>query len=166
MNLDLKTKESCMKRNITCLRSFSFGNILLKQLIISWCSSDEIENESQGRNFIIISTGMLHKNSQTRSACSLNEYLSISKGKTCTTINYQPQLTFSRKYHVVMGFEERAQKCCNFMQTFTNNLLVRQIHEISHYRISLSDKSEPPSNNSSQNLASTLICKRFLPKHY
>ena len=105
-----RQKESCMKKNITCLRSFSFGTIFLKQLIISWCSSGETEDESQGRNFVIISTGMLHKNSQTRSACSSNKYFSISKGKTCTTTNELATTYIGRKYHVVLGLEERTQQ--------------------------------------------------------
>jgi hypothetical protein len=41
-----------------------------------------MEFESHGRNFAIIFTGMLHKNCQTKDACSSSENFSISKGKT------------------------------------------------------------------------------------
>jgi hypothetical protein len=52
-------------------------------MCISCCSSVDIEEESQGRNSVIILTGMLHRNCHTRKACSSNENFSISKGKTC-----------------------------------------------------------------------------------
>lgn len=50
---------------------------------MSWHSSEEIDEESHGRNSAIILTGMLHRNCHTNDACSSNENFSISKGKTC-----------------------------------------------------------------------------------
>lgn len=70
------------KLKLACWRSFSSGTILLKHFRISWYSSGEIEDESHGRNLAIIFTGILHKNRQSRDACSSGENFPISKGKT------------------------------------------------------------------------------------
>lgn len=75
---------SCTRWALTCWRSFSFGTILRKHLSISLYSSGEIEDESHGRNLIIMFTGILQKNCQTNDACSSKENFSMSKGKTCT----------------------------------------------------------------------------------
>jgi len=67
---------------LACCRSFSFGIIMLRHLSMSWYSTGEIEDESQGRNSANMLTGMLHINCQIRDACSSTENFSISKGKT------------------------------------------------------------------------------------
>ena len=72
---------------LTCWRSFSSGIILHKHFRMSWRSSDDIEEESHGRNFAIMLTGMLQRNCHTNVACSSNENFSISKGKTCQNTN-------------------------------------------------------------------------------
>lgn len=66
----------------TFWRSFSWGTILPKHFRRSRDSSGDIDAESHGRNTAIIFTGILHRNCQTKDACSSRENFSMSRGNT------------------------------------------------------------------------------------